>query len=158
MRSSCFTTSPELRRLEKSTQRLRRQRVARLRTPLDLDQGLWEALLDGGEDDPLQRRPSSEIIMQQSNRLNLDYWMTCCSCLQIESGTGLVPPESLNCVPAGTHSGRDQTAGRQKQHTIELTPFDDYMVVEGDEGAWWWVFINLLENAVEVQPGSRPVS
>ncbi|TKB83816.1 MAG: cell wall metabolism sensor histidine kinase WalK, partial [Nitrospira sp.] len=66
-----FHDITELRRLEK----IRKDFVANvsheLRTPLTSIKGYVEALLDGGKDEPATATAFLEIIMRQSNRLNL---------------------------------------------------------------------------------------
>ncbi len=147
-----FHDITELRRLEK----IRKDFVANvsheLRTPLTSIKGYVEALLDGGKDDPDTATAFLEIIMRQSNRLNL-ILDDLLQLSQIESGQVLFrrEPVELRALLERTVAVIKPLADK-KHHTIELALPDDYLVVEGDEERLVQVFLNLLENAVKYTP------
>lgn len=153
-----FHDITELRRLEK----IRKDFVANvsheLRTPLTSIKGYVEALLDGGKDDPGTATAFLEIIMRQSNRLNL-ILDDLLQLSQIESGQVQFrrEPVELRALLERTVAVIKPLADK-KQHRIELTLPDDYMVVEGDEERLVQVFINLLENAVKYTPDHGRIS
>ena len=153
-----FHDITELRRLEK----IRKDFVANvsheLRTPLTSIKGYVEALLDGGKDDPSTAAAFLEIIMRQSNRLNL-ILDDLLQLSQIESGQVLFrrEPVELRALLERTVAVIKPLADK-KHHTIELSLPDDYVVVEGDEERLVQVFINLLENAVKYTPDQGRIS
>ncbi len=153
-----FHDITELRRLEK----IRKDFVANvsheLRTPLTSIKGYVEALLDGGKDDPSTAAAFLEIIMRQSNRLNL-ILDDLLQLSQIESGQVLFrrEPVELRALLERTVAVIKPLADK-KHHTIELSLPDEYVVVEGDEERLAQVFINLLENAVKYTPDEGRIS
>ena len=153
-----FHDITELRRLEK----IRKDFVANvsheLRTPLTSIKGYVEALLDGGKDDPTTAAAFMEIIMRQSNRLNL-ILDDLLQLSQIESGQVLFrrEPVELRALLERTVAVIKPLADK-KHHTIELSLPDEYVVVEGDEERLVQVFINLLENAVKYTPDQGRIS
>jgi two-component system phosphate regulon sensor histidine kinase PhoR len=153
-----FHDMTELRRLEK----IRKDFVANvsheLRTPLTSIKGYVEALLDGGKDEPDTAAAFLEIIMRQSNRLNL-ILDDLLQLSQIESGQVLFrrEPVELRALLERTVAVIKPLAGK-KHHTIELSLPDEYVVVEGDEERLVQVFINLLENAVKYTPDHGQIS
>ncbi len=153
-----FHDITELRRLEK----IRKDFVANvsheLRTPLTSIKGYVEALLDGGKDDPATAAAFLEIIMRQSNRLNL-ILDDLLQLSQIESGQVLFrrEPVDLRALLERTVAVIKPLADK-KHHTIELSLPDAYWVVEGDEERLAQVFINLLENAVKYTPDHGQIS
>jgi len=153
-----FHDITELRRLEK----IRKDFVANvsheLRTPLTSIKGYVEALLDGGKDEPATATAFLEIIMRQSNRLNL-ILDDLLQLSQIESGQVLFrrEPVDLRALLERTVAVIKPLADK-KHHTIELSLPDEYWVVEGDEERLVQVFINLLENAVKYTPDQGRIS
>ncbi len=153
-----FHDITELRRLEK----IRKDFVANvsheLRTPLTSIKGYVEALLDGGKDEPTTAGAFLEIIMRQSNRLNL-ILDDLLQLSQIESGQVLFrrEPVELRALLERTVAVIKPLADK-KHHTIELSLPDEYVVVEGDEERLVQVFINLLENAVKYTPDQGRIS
>jgi two-component system phosphate regulon sensor histidine kinase PhoR len=153
-----FHDITELRRLEK----IRKDFVANvsheLRTPLTSIKGYVEALLDGGKDDPATAAAFLEIIMRQSNRLNL-ILDDLLQLSQIESGQVLFrrEPVELRALLERTVAVIKPLADK-KHHTIELSLPDEYVVVEGDEERLVQVFINLMENAVKYTPDAGRIS
>lgn len=153
-----FHDITELRRLEK----IRKDFVANvsheLRTPLTSIKGYVEALLDGGKDEPATATAFLEIIMRQSNRLNL-ILDDLLQLSQIESGQVLFrrEPVDLRALLERTVAVIKPLADK-KHHTIELSLPDKYWVVQGDEERLVQVFINLLENAVKYTPDQGRIS
>jgi two-component system phosphate regulon sensor histidine kinase PhoR len=153
-----FHDMTELRRLEK----IRKDFVANvsheLRTPLTSIKGYVEALLDGGTDDPQAAAAFLEIIMRQSNRLNL-ILDDLLQLSQIESGQVLFrhEPVELRALLERTIAVINPLADK-KQHRIDLSFTDESSVVEGDEERLVQVFINLLENAVKYTPAHGRIS
>lgn len=153
-----FHDMTELRRLEK----IRKDFVANvsheLRTPLTSIKGYVEALLDGGKDEPDTAAAFLEIIMRQSNRLNL-ILDDLLQLSQIESGQVLFRHEAvelralLERTIAVIHPLADK-----KHHTIKLSCPDELLMVDGDEERLVQVFINLLENAVKYTPDHGQIS
>ena len=129
-----------------------------LRTPLTSIKGYVEALLDGGKDEPATATAFLEIIMRQSNRLNL-ILDDLLQLSQIESGQVLFrrEPVDLRALLERTVAVIKPLADK-KHHTIELSLPDEYWVVEGDEERLVQVFINLLENAVKYTPDQGRIS
>jgi two-component system phosphate regulon sensor histidine kinase PhoR len=153
-----FHDMTELRRLEK----IRKDFVANvsheLRTPLTSIKGYVEALLDGGKDDPQTAAAFLEIIMKQSNRLNL-ILDDLLQLSQIESGQVLFrqEPVELRALLERTVAVIQPLADK-KHHQIELAWPDEVMMIEGDEERLVQVFINLLENAVKYTPDHGRIS
>ncbi|MBA2485583.1 MAG: HAMP domain-containing protein [Nitrospira sp.] len=153
-----FHDMTELRRLEK----IRKDFVANvsheLRTPLTSIKGYVEALLDGGKDEPDTATGFLEIIMRQSNRLNL-ILDDLLQLSQIESGQVLFrhEPVELRALLERTVAVIKPLADK-KHHTIELSLPDELLVVEGDEERLVQIFINLLENAVKYTPDYGRIS
>jgi two-component system phosphate regulon sensor histidine kinase PhoR len=153
-----FHDMTELRRLEK----IRKDFVANvsheLRTPLTSIKGYVEALLDGGKDEPQMAAAFLEIIMKQSNRLNL-ILDDLLQLSQIESGQVLFrqEPVELRALLERTVAVIQPLADK-KHHQIELAWPDEVMMIEGDEERLVQVFINLLENAVKYTPDHGRIS
>ncbi len=153
-----FHDMTELRRLEK----IRKDFVANvsheLRTPLTSIKGYVEALMDGGKDDPTTASAFLEIIMRQSNRLNL-ILDDLLQLSQIESGQVSFrhEPVELRALLERTVAVIKPLADK-KHHQIAITFPDELSMVEGDEERLVQVFINLLENAVKYTPDHGRIS
>ncbi len=147
-----FHDITELRRLEK----IRKDFVANvsheLRTPLTSIKGYVEALLDGAKDDPGASTKFLEIILKQSDRLNLiiDDLL---ELSKIESGR-----VSLKEEPLELRSVVDRTLSMikpiaDKKHHRLVTSVDPSLPsVAGDEGRLVQVLTNLLDNAIKYTP------
>jgi two-component system phosphate regulon sensor histidine kinase PhoR len=147
-----FHDVTELRRLEK----VRKDFVANvsheIRTPLTSIKGYVEALLDGAKDDPQEAARFLDIILKQSDRLNL-ILQDLLQLSQIESGQVLFKrePVSLQTVVERTLPLIKPLAEKKGQHvTVALAP--DLPAVIGDEERLVQVLTNLLDNAVKYTP------
>ena len=148
----------ELRRLEK----IRKDFVANvsheLRTPLTSIKGYVEALLDGAKDDPAASVKFLEIILKQSDRLNLII-EDLLELSKIESG-GI----SLKEEPLELRSVIDRTLSiitpiAKKNHHRLVTAVDPSLPpVAGDEGRLVQVLTNLLDNAVKYTPAGGTIT
>ncbi|MBH0203025.1 MAG: HAMP domain-containing protein [Nitrospira sp.] len=153
-----FHDITELRRLEK----IRKDFVANvsheLRTPLTSIKGYVEALLDGAKDDPAVSAKFLEIILKQSDRLNLII-EDLLELSKIESGR-----VSLKEEPLELRSIVDRTLSMikpiadKKRHRL-VTSIDPALPpVAGDEGRLVQVLTNLLDNAVKYTPEGGTIS
>lgn len=160
-----FHDITELRRLEK----IRKDFVANvsheLRTPLTSIKGYVEALLDGAKDDLTASVKFLEIILKQSDRLNLII-EDLLELSTIESG-GV----SLKEEPLDLRSVIERTLSMikpiaDKNHHRLVTAVDPSLpAVAGDEDRFVQVLTNLLDNAVKYTPaggtitvGAKPAS
>jgi two-component system phosphate regulon sensor histidine kinase PhoR len=153
-----FHDITDLRRLEK----IRKDFVANvsheLRTPLTSIKGYVEALIDGGKDDPGTAAQFLDIILRQSNRLNL-ILDDLLQLSQIESGQVLLrkDPVDLRSVLERTVAFIKPLADK-KQHTVAATLPAQVPLVVGDEERLVQVFINLFENAVKYTPDGGTIT
>ena len=153
-----FHDITELRRLEK----IRKDFVANvsheLRTPLTSIKGYVEALIDGGKDDPDTAARFLDIILRQSNRLNL-ILDDLLQLSQIESGQVLLrkDPVDLRSVLERTVAFIKPLADK-KQHAVDVKLPPHIPPVTGDEDRLVQVFINLLENAVKYTPDGGTIT
>jgi two-component system phosphate regulon sensor histidine kinase PhoR len=147
-----FHDVTELRRLEK----IRKDFVANvsheLRTPLTSIKGYVEALLDGAKDDPQVSAKFLEIILKQSDRLNL-ILEDLLQLSKIESGQVLFKREPLHVESliertlAMIRPLADKKGQRLTSHISPKMP-----PVNGDEERLAQVLSNLLDNAVKYTP------
>lgn len=147
-----FHDMTELRRLEK----IRKDFVANvsheLRTPLTSIKGYVEALLDGAKDDPAASVKFLEIILKQSDRLNLII-EDLLELSKIESGS-----VSFKEEPLELRSILDRTLSTIKpiaeknRHRLVTAVDPSLPPVAGDEGRLVQVLTNLLDNAVKYTP------
>lgn len=153
-----FHDMTELRRLEK----IRKDFVANvsheLRTPLTSIKGYVEALLDGAKDDPAASVKFLEIILKQSDRLNLII-EDLLELSKIESG-GI----SLKEEPLELRSVVDRTLSMIKpmadknRHRLVTSVDPSLPRVPGDEDRLVQVLTNLLDNAVKYTPAGGTIT
>jgi two-component system phosphate regulon sensor histidine kinase PhoR len=147
-----FHDMTELRRLEI----IRKDFVANvsheLRTPLTSIKGYIEALLDGGKDDPETSTKFLDIILKQSDRLNL-ILEDLLQLSKIESGQVQFRRE-----PLSIQSVIDRTLAMikpladKKGHKLVSFVGENLPAVLGDEDRLIQVLSNLLDNAVKYTP------
>lgn len=147
-----FHDITELRRLEK----VRKDFVANvsheLRTPLTSIKGYVEALLDGGKDSPDTAARFLDIILKQSNRLNL-LLDDLLQLSQIESGQVALKREPVDlCALLERTAAFIKPLADKKQHMVTLALPRTLPRVIGDEERLAQVFTNLLDNAVKYTP------
>ena len=160
-----FHDITELRRLEN----IRKDFVANvsheLRTPLTSIKGYIEALLDGAKDDPETSTKFLDIILKQSDRLNL-ILEDLLQLSRIESGKILFRRELLPIQRVIERTlAMIKPLADKKGHTLVPLVTDDLPAVLGDEDRLMQVLSNLLDNAVKYTPengtitvAARPVS
>lgn len=147
-----FHDITDLRRLEK----IRKDFVANvsheLRTPLTSIKGYVEALLDGAKDDPVVSINFLDIILKQSDRLNLII-EDLLELSKIESGgiSFKEEPIELRSLVERALSVVKPIADKNRHH---LTIMIDagLPAVAGDEGRLVQVLTNLLDNAIKYTP------
>ncbi|MBX3319715.1 MAG: PAS domain S-box protein [Nitrospira sp.] len=147
-----FHDITDLRRLEK----IRKDFVANvsheLRTPLTSIKGYVEALLDGAKDDPVASSNFLDIILKQSDRLNLII-QDLLELSKIESGgiSFKEEPIELKSLIERALSVVRPIADKNRHH---LTTMIDAALpaVAGDEGRLVQVLTNLLDNAIKYTP------
>ena len=147
-----FHDITDLRRLEK----IRKDFVANvsheLRTPLTSIKGYVEALLDGAKDDPVASSNFLDIILKQSDRLNLII-QDLLELSKIESGgiSFKEEPIELRSLVERALSVVKPIADKNHHHLI--TMIDAALpAVAGDEGRLVQVLTNLLDNAIKYTP------
>jgi two-component system phosphate regulon sensor histidine kinase PhoR len=147
-----FHDITELRRLEK----IRKDFVANvsheLRTPLTSIKGYVEALLDGGKDDAKTSTDFLEIILKQSERLNLII-EDLLELSKIESGQVLFKREPFHVqnVIERTVAMMKPLADK-KGHRLTSWVAPDLPLVTGDEERIVQVLTNLIDNAIKYTP------
>jgi two-component system phosphate regulon sensor histidine kinase PhoR len=147
-----------LRRLEQ----VRKDFVANvsheLRTPLTSIKGYVEALLDGGKDDPQEAVRYLNIILKQSDRLNL-LLEDLLQLSQIESGQVAFKrdPIRLQAVVDRTLALLKPLADK-KGHALTVSLPPDLPPVIGDDERLAQVLTNLLDNAVKYTPLNGSIS
>ncbi|MFO0701220.1 MAG: ATP-binding protein [Nitrospira sp.] len=147
-----FHDVTDLRRLEK----IRKDFVANvsheLRTPLTSIKGYVEALLDGGKDDPSVAGRFLDIILKQSDRLNLII-EDLLELSKIESGQISLKEEPLDlrALVDRTLSTITPIADR-KGHRLVTTLDPSLPLIAGDDDRLVQVLTNLLDNAIKYTP------
>ena len=147
-----FHDVTDLRRLEK----IRKDFVANvsheLRTPLTSIKGYVEALLDGGKDDPSVAGRFLDIILKQSDRLNLII-EDLLELSKIESGQISLKEEPLDvrALVDRTLSTIKPIADR-KGHRLVTALDSSLPLVAGDDARLVQVLTNLLDNAIKYTP------
>lgn len=129
-----------------------------LRTPLTSIKGYVEALLDGGNDDPETTARFLDIILKQSDRLNL-ILEDLLQLSQIESGQVLFKqdPVQLRSVIDRTVAGIKPLADK-KHHRLSIWLPEDVPPITGDEDRLVQVLTNLLDNAVKYTPEAGAIT
>ncbi|MGH7232384.1 MAG: two-component system histidine kinase PnpS [Nitrospiraceae bacterium] len=141
-----------LRRLEK----VRKDFVANvsheLRTPLTSIKGYVEALADGAKNDPVEAGRFLEIILKQSDRLNL-ILEDLLQLSQIESGQVLFKREPVNLTVLVERTlAMIKPLAEKKGHGVTVAIPHDLPPALGDEERLVQVLTNLLDNAVKYTP------
>jgi two-component system, OmpR family, phosphate regulon sensor histidine kinase PhoR len=147
-----FHDVTELRRLEN----IRKDFVANvsheLRTPLTSIKGYIEALLDGAKDDPDISARFLDIILKQSDRLNL-ILEDLLQLSKIESGQVLFKREPLHIRRVIERTlAMIKPLADKKGHRLASFVENDLPAVLGDEDRLTQVMSNLLDNAVKYTP------
>ena len=147
-----FHDVTDLRRLEN----IRKDFVANvsheLRTPLTSIKGYIEALLDGAKDDPEISTKFLDIILKQSDRLNL-ILEDLLQLSKIESGQVLFKREPLHIRRVIERTlAMIKPLADKKGHRFVSFVEDDLPTVLGDEERLTQVMSNLLDNAVKYTP------
>lgn len=153
-----FHDITELRRLEN----IRKDFVANvsheLRTPLTSIKGYVEALLDGAKEDPDALAKFLDIILKQSDRLNLII-EDLLELSKIESGRVSFKEELLDVRTVVDRTvSMIQPIADKKGHRL-TTVIDHHLpAVAGDEGRLVQVLTNLLDNAVKYTPENGTIT
>jgi len=153
-----FHDITELRRLEN----IRKDFVANvsheLRTPLTSIKGYIEALLDGGKDDPETSNKFLDIILKQSDRLNL-ILEDLLQLSKIESGQVLFKREPLHIQRVIERTlAMIKPLADKKGHRVLYFVEDNLPTVLGDEDRLMQVLSNLLDNAIKYTPGKGTIT
>jgi len=152
-----FHDMTELRRLEN----IRKDFVANvsheLRTPLTSIKGYVEALLDGAKDDPVASAQFLDIILKQSDRLNLII-EDLLELSKIESGRILLKEEPLDLRPIIDRAlSTIKPIADKNGHRLVSSIDERIPPVAGDEGRLMQVLTNLLDNAVKYTPAGGTI-
>ncbi|HKE62711.1 MAG TPA: ATP-binding protein [Nitrospira sp.] len=147
-----FHDITELRRLEN----IRKDFVANvsheLRTPLTSIKGYVEALLDGGKDDPATSVRFLDIILKQSDRLNL-ILEDLLQLSKIESGQVQFKQEPLHLGSVVERTiAMIKPLADKKQHRLSAQIAPNLPLITGDEERLVQVLANLLDNAIKYTP------
>jgi two-component system phosphate regulon sensor histidine kinase PhoR len=147
-----FHDITELRRLEK----IRKDFVANvsheLRTPLTSIKGYVEALLDGGKDDPDTSVRFLDIILKQSDRLNL-ILEDLLQLSKIESGQVQFKREHLHIGSVIERTlAMIKPLADKKQHQLNSQVASDLPLITGDQERLVQVLANLVDNAIKYTP------
>jgi two-component system phosphate regulon sensor histidine kinase PhoR len=147
-----FHDITELRRLE----HIRKDFVANvsheLRTPLTSIKGYVEALLDGGKDDPETSARFLDIILKQSDRLNL-ILEDLLQLSKIESGQVQFKQEPLHIGSVVDRTiAMIKPLADKKQHRLQAQVDADLPLINGDQERLVQVLANLLDNAIKYTP------
>lgn len=147
-----FHDITELRRLEN----IRKDFVANvsheLRTPLTSIKGYVEALLDGGKDDPETSVRFLDIILKQSDRLNL-ILEDLLQLSKIESGQVQFKQEPLHIGSVVERTiAMVKPLADKKQHRLSSQIAADLPLISGDQERLIQVLANLVDNAIKYTP------
>ena len=147
-----FHDITELRRLEN----IRKDFVANvsheLRTPLTSIKGYVEALLDGGKDNPDTSVRFLDIILKQSDRLNL-ILEDLLQLSKIESGQVQFNREPLHIGSVVERTlAMIKPLADKKRHELTSQVSSDLPMVYGDQERLVQVLANLVDNAIKYTP------
>jgi len=147
-----FHDITELRRLEN----IRKDFVANvsheLRTPLTSIKGYVEALLDGGKDDPETSVRFLDIILKQSDRLNL-ILEDLLQLSKIESGQVQFKQEPLHIGSVVERTiAMVKPLADKKHHRLSSQIAADLPLISGDQERLVQVLANLVDNAIKYTP------
>ncbi|HSC57140.1 MAG TPA: ATP-binding protein [Nitrospira sp.] len=147
-----FHDITELRRLES----IRKDFVANvsheLRTPLTSIKGYVEALLDGGKDDPETSVRFLDIILKQSDRLNL-ILEDLLQLSKIESGQVQFKQEPLHIGSVVERTiAMVKPLADKKHHRLSSQISADLPLISGDQERLVQVLANLVDNAIKYTP------
>ncbi len=153
-----FHDMTELRRLEM----VRKDFVANvsheLRTPLTSIRGYIEALLDGAKDDPESSTQFLNIILKQSDRLNL-ILEDLLQLSKIESGQVHFKREPLHIQSIIERTlAMIKPLADKKRHRLVSFVDDHLPSVLGDEDRLIQILSNLLDNAVKYTPENGTIT
>ena len=153
-----FHDMTELRRLEI----IRKDFVANvsheLRTPLTSIKGYIEALLDGAKDDPETNTQFLNIILKQSDRLNL-ILEDLLQLSKIESGQVQFKREPLHLQSVIERTlAMIRPLAEKKGHRLISFVEDNLPAVLGDEDRLMQILSNLLDNAVKYTPDKGTIT
>ena len=153
-----FHDMTELRRLEM----VRKDFVANvsheLRTPLTSIRGYIEALLDGAKDDPESSTQFLNIILKQSDRLNL-ILEDLLQLSKIESGQVHFKREPLHIQSIIERTlAMIKPLADKKRHRLVSFVEDHLPSVLGDEDRLIQILSNLLDNAVKYTPENGTIT
>ena len=153
-----FHDMTELRRLEM----VRKDFVANvsheLRTPLTSIRGYIEALLDGAKDDPESSTQFLNIILKQSDRLNL-ILEDLLQLSKIESGQVHFKREPLHIQSIIERTlAMIKPLADKKRHRLVSFVEDHQPSVLGDEDRLIQILSNLLDNAVKYTPENGTIT
>ena len=129
-----------------------------LRTPLTSIKGYVEALLDGAKDNPDMTAHFLNIILKQSDRLNLII-EDLLELSRIESGR-----ISFRSDPIDIHAVIDRALStikplaEKKGHQLKVSVNTTLSTAEGDEDRLVQVLTNLLDNAVKYTPAGGTIT
>jgi two-component system, OmpR family, phosphate regulon sensor histidine kinase PhoR len=123
-----------------------------LRTPLTSIKGYVEALLDGGKDDPDTSVRFLDIILKQSDRLNL-ILEDLLQLSKIESGQVQFKQEPLHIGSVVDRTiAMIKPLADKKQHRLHAKVDGDLPLINGDQERLVQVLANLLDNAIKYTP------
>ncbi|HEX8749959.1 MAG TPA: ATP-binding protein, partial [Nitrospira sp.] len=122
------------------------------RTPLTSIKGYVEALLDGGKDDPATSVRFLDIILKQSDRLNL-ILEDLLQLSKIESGQVQFKQEPLHLGSVVERTiAMIKPLADKKQHRLISEIAANLPLITGDEERLVQVLANLLDNAIKYTP------
>ena len=147
-----FHDITELRRLEHIRKDFVANESHELRTQLTSIKGYVEALLDGGKDDPDTTVRFLDIILKQSDRLNL-ILEDLLQLSKIESGQVQFKQEPLHIDSVVDRTiAMIKPLADKKQHQLRAEIGADLPLINGDQERLVQVLANLLDNAIKYTP------